>query len=123
LDRAPMVRAEALQALASRDRDAVCSAAIRAATDAELSVALAAVDILGTCGRSSIAVSVLERAVFDRSELAAIRGWHHNAHALLALATAAPERVIPALPDYARSDIWQVRMYTARAAVQARDRQ
>jgi cyclophilin family peptidyl-prolyl cis-trans isomerase len=123
LDRAAMVRAEALQALASRDRDAVCSAAIRGATDAELSVALAAVDMLGTCGSSSIAVAHLERSVFDRSELAAIRGWHHNAHALLALATAAPERVIPALPDYARSEVWQVRMYTARAALQAKDRQ
>jgi len=120
LDRAPMVRIEALRALASRDREAACGAAIKATTDEDLSVALLAIDTLGSCA-SPAATVILERLTADRSELSVPRGWHHSAHALVSLATVAPDRAVTALPDYARSPIWQVRMYAARAAAQARD--
>jgi peptidyl-prolyl cis-trans isomerase B (cyclophilin B) len=89
---------------------------VRAAADADLAVALVALDQIGECGSSPTAVAALERAVADRSELEAPRGWHRNAHALVALATAAPDRAAAALDPYASSRTWQVRMYAARAA-------
>ncbi len=122
LDRAPMVRIEALQALASRDREAVCSAAIRLAADPDLAVALVAVDTLSVCAATTGAVAYLERRVSDRSELASPRGWHHNAHALVALAAAAPDRARPLVAEYAGTAIWQVRVYATQAAILSRDR-
>ena len=114
-----MVRIEALRALARRDPDAVCGSAVRAAADADMGVALLALDLLGNCGRSSIAIAYLERTVADQGDLRVARGWHRHAHALLALAIAAPDRVAAVLPLFARSTTWQVRLYTARAAAQA----
>ena len=46
------------------------------------------------------------------------RGWHRAAHALVALAAAAPERGAAALPQFTGSRIWQLRMYAARAAAE-----
>src|SRR5207253_1099414 len=58
----------------------------------------------------------------DRNALAAPRGWHRAAHAIVALAAAAPERAAAVLPEYVRADGWQVRMYAARAAAALKDR-
>jgi peptidyl-prolyl cis-trans isomerase B (cyclophilin B) len=117
-----MVRIEALRALARRDPDAVCASALRAAADVDLGVALVALDLLGNCGREPAAVAYLERTVADQADLKVPRGWHRHAHALVAFAIAAPDRVAPALRVYAQSTTWQVRLYAARAAAQALDR-
>jgi peptidyl-prolyl cis-trans isomerase B (cyclophilin B) len=116
LDPVALVRLEALRALRSRGVAESCAASVHASSDADMAVALVAIDQLGACGRSPAGVAVLERAVTDRSEIAAERGWHRNAHALVALAAAAPERAAGTLDPYATSKIWQVRMYAARAA-------
>jgi cyclophilin family peptidyl-prolyl cis-trans isomerase len=48
-------------------------------------------------------------------------GWHHGAHALVALAALDPAAAAPLLPRFASHPVWQVRMYTARAAQSAAD--
>ena len=48
-----------------------------------------------------------------------VADWHYGAHALLSLATLAPEDAAPIVPDFASHATWQVRMYTARAAAAA----
>jgi cyclophilin family peptidyl-prolyl cis-trans isomerase len=48
--------------------------------------------------------------------------WHRAAHALVALARVAPERAAPFISRAASQDIWQVRMYAARAAGLLKDR-
>jgi cyclophilin family peptidyl-prolyl cis-trans isomerase/HEAT repeat protein len=58
----------------------------------------------------------LEQAAADLPAANAPRSWHRAAHALVALATAAPERAAAALPQFSVSGIWQLRMYGARAA-------
>jgi cyclophilin family peptidyl-prolyl cis-trans isomerase len=44
------------------------------------------------------------------------RGWHRSAHALVALAKAAPDRTAGALERFGQSNVWQLRAYAARAA-------
>jgi peptidyl-prolyl cis-trans isomerase B (cyclophilin B) len=122
LDPAALVRLEALRALRSRGAAQMCEAALKASSDADLEVALVAIDQLDACGHTPEAVAALERAVADHSELAAPRGWHRNAHALVALAVAAPPRAAGALAPYVQSTIWQVRSYAARAAISLNDR-
>src|SRR5262245_3776244 len=122
LDPIALVRLEALRALRSRGAEQMCAAAIKASSDSDMEVALVAIDQLDACGHSPEAVAALERAVADRSELEAERGWHRNAHALVALAAAAPSQAVTALPPYVHSSIWQVRLYAARAATTLNDR-
>ena len=122
LDPAALVRLEALRALRSRNSEQLCQAALKASSDSEMEVALVAIDQLDACGQSPAAVAALERAVADRSEADAPRGWHRNAHALVALAVAAPSQAVNALPSYIHSSIWQVRLYAARAATALNNR-
>ena len=113
-DTSPMVRIEAM-------RVAGCGAAVTATTDADAHVMVAAYDRLARCGESADAVAALERATEDPAGAAA-RSWHSAAHAIVALATAAPERAGPELPHFTASKIWQLRVYAARAASLLKDR-
>ena len=121
LDITPIVRLEALRAVRTRGANWACEAALKSLTDSDMTVALLALDQLSTCGRVPEAVAALERAVADRSEADAGRGWHRTAHALVALAGAAPERIGDVLNLSATSGTWQLRMYAARAAAIAGD--
>lgn len=117
-----LVRLEALRAVRSRADERACTASVNAMADPDMTVALVATDQLGACGSSPDAVAVLERTVADRSALAMPRGWHRNAHAIVALATAAKDRARDELEPYKGSGFWQVRVYAARAAVIIGDR-
>jgi cyclophilin family peptidyl-prolyl cis-trans isomerase len=121
-DDSPAVRVEALRVLRLRNDATACDAALAAAGGKDVQVALFALDQLAPCGASPDAVTALELAVADLSQAGAPRGWHRAAHALVALATAAPERATAALPQLAGSRIWQLRVYAARAAAQLGDR-
>src|SRR5262249_42311567 len=68
------------------------------------------------------AVADLEQAVTELPPAGAPRAWPRAAHALVALASAAPERATAALPQFTGARVWQLRMYAARAAAQLRDR-
>lgn len=121
-DESPIVRFEALRSRRLRGDADACVVSLAAARDRDLHVALLALDQLGVCGEFPDAVAALERSVTDLSDAASPRGWHRAAHGLVALAAAAPERGAAALKQYTGSSIWQLRMYTARAAAQLKDR-
>ena len=121
-DDSPAVRLEALRSLRARNDADSCAAALAAAGDRDMHVTLFALDQLGACGSAPDAVAALERTVTDLSDAASARGWHRGAHALVALATAAPARGAAALPQFTGSRLWQLRLYAARAAAQLTDR-
>jgi cyclophilin family peptidyl-prolyl cis-trans isomerase len=120
-DPAAMVRIEALRTLRRRNPAGMCSATLAAASDSDANVALVAIDHLSTCGAEADAVAYLSRSV-DLADAEAPRNWHRAAHSLVALATAAPDRAVAALPSFATSRVWQLRMYTARAAAIVKQR-
>ena len=117
-DDSPSVRLEALRGLQPREDGEACAAALAATGDRNPHVALFAFDELAECGAVPDVVAALERTVNDLSDAGSARGWHRAAHALVALAAAAPARGAAALPQFTRSRIWQLRMYAARAAAQ-----
>jgi cyclophilin family peptidyl-prolyl cis-trans isomerase/HEAT repeat protein len=121
-DDSPAVRLEALRILRAREDASACAAAVSAVSDKDVPVALFALDQLAPCGASTDAVAALEHAVTDLPPAGAPRAWHRAAHALVALATAAPERATAALPQFIDSRVWQLRLYGARAAAQLGDR-
>jgi cyclophilin family peptidyl-prolyl cis-trans isomerase len=110
------VRLEALRGLKPREDGEACAAALAATGDRSPHVALFALDQLGECGAVPEIVAALERAVNDLSDAGSARGWHRAAHALVALAAAAPARGAAMLPQFTASRIWQLRMYATRAA-------
>ena len=122
-----MVRLEALRAirtLSARAPDAplnVCDASMSAASDRDPHVVLTALDQLADC-TSAEAVALLDRTANDLPPAGSSRGWHRAAHAIVALASASPERGAAALRQIAGSSIWQLRMYAARAAAILKDR-
>jgi cyclophilin family peptidyl-prolyl cis-trans isomerase len=97
-------------------RGRACSLAIHAISDPDPHVILTALDHLADCSSSTDAVLLLERTVNDLSQAAFPRGWHRAAHAIVALASAAPEKAAATLDQFVGSGIWQMRMYAARAA-------
>jgi cyclophilin family peptidyl-prolyl cis-trans isomerase len=124
-DASPIVRLEALRSEGIRHTDTagVCPFAVVAATDADTHVALYALDLLSRCASSPEAVALLLHEVDDLSRAGSPRSWHRAAHALVALATAVPERGSAALAQCKGSRVWQLRMYAARAAVVVADRE
>ena len=122
-DPVAMVRIEALASARRRQPPSpdLCAAAIDAARDPVAHVALAGLDALAACPTLS-AVSLLEQAVHNASAAGLPRAWHPSAHAVVALAGAAPMQALAALPLVVGSPIWQVRMYAARAAAVLKDR-
>lgn len=115
-DDSPMVRLEALRSLRSRNSPNLCAVAHTWSSDRDVHVALTAIDLLAACATSADAIATLEAAVTNHEAMAAPRGWHRGAHALVALAAAAPERADAPLREAAVSRVWQVRMYAARSA-------
>jgi cyclophilin family peptidyl-prolyl cis-trans isomerase len=122
VDPSPMVRIEALRALRASDSDRLCEASIAATRAPYTEVVLVALDQMAACASSEEAVALLERVVSDLSGAGAVRAWHPTAHALVALATAAPDRAARALRQVAGSGVWQLRLYAARAATMLKDR-
>jgi len=76
----------------------------------------------GTYSTSPDGVALLDHTMNDLFEAVSARGWHRTAHALVALAAAAPERGSAMLPQFTGSRVWQLRMYAARAAAILKDR-
>jgi cyclophilin family peptidyl-prolyl cis-trans isomerase len=114
-DPSAMVRFESM-------RTAGCGAAVAATSDADPHVMLAAYDRLARCGANADAVAALENGVDSLADVVAPRTWHRAAHALVALASAAPDRAAAVLPRFSASKTWQLRMYAARAASTLKNR-
>ncbi len=117
-DPVAMVRIEALRSAGTRaEGDPDMCAIIEPATgDVDLQVALMAIDQLAACGSVAATVADLEGAARELSAAAEPRGWLRPAHALVALARAAPARARPLLDPAVASPVWHLRLYAARAA-------
>ncbi|MGH9176398.1 MAG: peptidylprolyl isomerase, partial [Vicinamibacterales bacterium] len=109
------VRYEALQTWGRQLHKTSCDPVLSALRDSNPHVSLLAIDLLGnSCpGEQSptARLRVLAEGLTTR-----LHGWHAPAHALVALAKAAPAEAREMLPRYVSHSIWQVRMYAARAA-------
>jgi cyclophilin family peptidyl-prolyl cis-trans isomerase/HEAT repeat protein len=118
-DRAWMVRYEALSRYGGRFQAAEgCEPIVGAIGATADHRSLLTIDLLaGPCRAGDHAVETL-------LDLAAGIGggdWHRPAHALVAVAKAAPERAHPMLARFLSATDWQSRMYAARAAGQLGD--
>ena len=137
-DASPMVRVEALRATrarrpqsAARDgepapairSERACDGSTRAVRDPDVQVVLTALDNLADCASSSAAIELLAQWAKDTTRANAPRSWHRTAHALVALASAAPDRAAPIVEQTAQSGVWQLRMYAARAAATLKNRE
>jgi cyclophilin family peptidyl-prolyl cis-trans isomerase len=84
-------------------------------------VVLQAIDQLKTCGHSEDAVErLLEIASLDSGR--STSEWHRVAHALVALAAAAPDQARSLVVHHRTAEVPQVRVYAARAATLVGDR-
>ena len=117
-DPSPMVRLAALAA--SRGR-LPCGAVVAAEHDPDLHVAIAALDQLAGCGDSDEAVQLLDRTAADSLRSEARGQRHRRAHALVALASAAPSRAADLLPGALGSRASLIRAAAARAATVLKD--
>ena len=114
VDPAPIIRFRSINLYAQKLRATDgCAPLVRASQDADVTVALAAIDALSGCrGDSSVASHL--RGIAER--LRDDDTWHAPAHALVALAsldTAAASRL---LPRYVNAPNFFVRMYADTAA-------
>jgi cyclophilin family peptidyl-prolyl cis-trans isomerase/HEAT repeat protein len=122
-----LVRFEGVRSYRALGAPRPCGPLLRATTDANPHVQLAAIDALGgACDDRALAADSLLALIARQPTATAARtrgktSWHVQAHALLALARIAPARAIPLLRRGAFDPLWQVRLYVARAALVARD--
>jgi cyclophilin family peptidyl-prolyl cis-trans isomerase/HEAT repeat protein len=121
-DPLPMVRFEAVRAWGRHFQAEDCKPILLAVSDQAISVSLRAIDQLGTgCSERATAVARLKPLVDslvgpEQWRIRTIAKWHRGAHALVALATLAPDLARGALSRAGSHSTWQVRMYAALAA-------
>ena len=122
-DRDFTVRYEALRAWARRETTAHgCGPIGEARGDTNLHVALAAIDALGErCLTGEEAEQLNAGFLGELRTPPDIGSWHREAHALVAAAKRTPERAALAMPAFRTHNVWQVRMYAARAAEPLKD--
>ena len=117
-DRDYTVRYDALRAWVRRETAANgCAPIAEALQDESLHLALAAIDALAdkcTSGEEGELLTV--RLLSELRTPPDIGSWHREAHALVAVAKRVPERAAMAMPAFRTHNVWQVRMYAARAA-------
>jgi cyclophilin family peptidyl-prolyl cis-trans isomerase len=120
-DDSPITRLEALRSLRARSDPDSCPASLAAIADRDAHVALFAIDQLSGCSALPEAVEALDGILRDLSAAADPRGWHRPAHAIVALAGASAPKASVWLSGLTRSNVWQLRMYAARAAAILKD--
>lgn len=118
-DSSLIVRVEAVRAW-TRTETATngCGRLLDTVKDRDLPVVLDAIDALGdVCKDDQNVTDWLTTAVRTPPQYA----WHREAHALVALAKRAPDRAAIAMTVFVPHQVWQVRLYAARAAVIMKD--
>jgi cyclophilin family peptidyl-prolyl cis-trans isomerase/HEAT repeat protein len=115
-DRSFLVRHESPAGLAGAVGLESCPLIVRACGDSSLHVRLRAIDLAGACSGNQAAADAVTRAASFIEGKPDAGSWHAPAHALVSMARLTPERVPAVAAAAARSDVWQVRMYAARAA-------
>lgn len=124
-DVSPMVRVEAIASARVGSRRPNCALIVAAVADRDPSVALTAIDALGSpCADPATIANTLTH-VLDGS-LPTFAGpadhrWQAGTHALHSLARVDSAKAAPFLAQYAASSAWQQRLAAATAAADARD--
>jgi HEAT repeat protein len=116
VDANPQVRYEALQTWARAFQKTSCAPTLKALDDADTHVRLLAIDQLGNGCPAATAAADRLRTFAAEVSAAKPGAWHGPAHAIVSLARIAPDEARKMLPSFISHDIWQVRMYAARAA-------
>ncbi len=120
VDESPMVRFEAVRGWARRETDTHgCGPLVDALGDKSPHVALAAIDALGE--RCPGDEEITTRVASEARTPPTVGDWQREAHAFLALARRSPERAAVSMSAFISHDVWQVRMYAARAAASMKD--
>lgn len=119
-DPSPLVRYEALKAYVKRGGGKLdCQPILGRFSDDSSHVALEAIDAMGTaCVDNTDATDMVAAEATMPPVQAA---WNRPAHALVALATRAPDRAAPEMNGFASHPLWWVRLYAVRAAVAMKD--
>ena len=122
-DRDYTVRYDALRAWIRRETPANgCGPIAEALGDQSLHLVLAAIDALGDrCLAGDEAEALTGRLLAELRTPPDIGSWHREAHALVAVAKRTPERAAMAMGAFRTHNVWQVRMYAARAAEPLKD--
>jgi cyclophilin family peptidyl-prolyl cis-trans isomerase len=122
-DRDYSVRYDALRAWVRRETTSNgCRPIADALSDESLHLALAAIDALADrCLNGEEAELLTMRLAGELRTPPDIGSWHREAHALVAAAKRVPDRAANALPAFRTHNVWQVRMYAARAAEPLKD--
>lgn len=114
-DAGPRVRHEALRVWGRQLQKTSCAPVQSALRDADPHVMLLAIDLLGAgCPEGESPASALQSIAMVLTGQPGT--WHGPAHALVSLARVAPAEARTLLPKFVAHQIWQVRMYAARAA-------
>jgi cyclophilin family peptidyl-prolyl cis-trans isomerase/HEAT repeat protein len=109
------VRYEALQTWGRQFQHSSCEPVLKAVRDDNAHVALLAIDLLGSgCPDPGPAIGEVKPLAEGLSPSPG--AWHRAAHAMVSLARLAPADARALLPRFVDHDVWQVRMYAARAA-------
>ena len=122
-DRDLTVRYDALRAWIRRETEANgCAPIADALADESLHLVLAAIDALADrCVAGEEAEPLTARLVSELRTPPDVGSWHREAHALVAAAKRAPDRATMAMAAFRTHNVWQVRMYAARAAEPLKD--
>ena len=110
-----MIRYEAVRAWTRRAAATHgCQPLLDALSDRSLHVVLAAIDALGDQCRDE--PSITDRIVSEARTPPPMGRWQREAHAFVALAKRDRQRAGISMLTFASHNVWQVRMYAARAA-------
>jgi cyclophilin family peptidyl-prolyl cis-trans isomerase len=122
-DRDLTVRYDALRAWIRRETQANgCGPIAEALSDTSLHLVLAAIDALADhCVNGEEAEPLTARLISELRTPPDTGSWHREAHALVAAAKRVPDRAVIAMAAFRTHNVWQVRMYAARAAEPLKD--
>jgi cyclophilin family peptidyl-prolyl cis-trans isomerase len=122
-DRDWTVRYDALRAWVRRETDANgCGPIADALGDSSLHLVLAAIDALADrCITGEEAEPLTARLISELRTPPDIGSWHRETHAVVAAARRVPDRAAMAMGAFRTHNVWQVRMYAARAAEPLKD--
>ena len=99
-----------------------CGPIAEALGDQSLHLVLAAIDALGDrCLAGDEAEALTGRLLAELRTPPDVGSWHREAHALVAVAKRTPDRAAMAMGAFRTHNVWQVRMYAARAAEPLKD--
>jgi cyclophilin family peptidyl-prolyl cis-trans isomerase/HEAT repeat protein len=111
-----MVRYEAVRGWTRRAAAKLgCQPLLDALQDTSMHVVLAGLDALGDVCREDS--NVTDTVIAESRTPPSVGRWQREAHAFAALAKRAPDRAASGLMTFAMHNVWQVRMYAARAAI------